>query len=175
MTERPDGLDDLLGHVEEIIGPVTAIRHLHTTMSDEDFAVLTFRGDTVRELLARLDRFERMMPSWRHGKPVEYDAWLRELIPDDKRLEFYQWVSSLAVGEAFDSIRNVLSIDPVPVEHRSYSPDDVHEFLDYFDPLKDGDPFPSKLPIGRPFCNLPEHDHTDGGGRLPTCRIEPEE
>lgn len=36
--------------------------------------------------------------------------------------------------EAFDNVREQLKNDPVPVEHRYYSPDDVYEMLDAAEP-----------------------------------------
>lgn len=124
---------------------------------------------------AQLERFIEKMPSWLDSVPQDYDAWLRDIVPDGNRLRFYQWIGMLATREALDELRDMLKDDPVPVEHRSYTPDDVFEFLDGIDPAgKAGDPVPSRLPVGRPFCDVDWHVHLDGGSRLPSCRLDSE-
>lgn len=126
----------------------------------------------MRRLQNRLTHFEEKMPSGQDGAPEDYDAWLRELIPDDRRLAFYQWVGALAVREALAEVRLGLHNDPVPPENRSYSQDSVEELLEVSDPDQGADPFPVHLPLGHPFCDVQHHVHTHGGSRLPTCRLD---
>lgn len=127
------------------------------------------------ELEGRLGRYEKNLPSWRHGTPEDVDAWIRDLIPDDKRLAFYRWIGTSAVREAVADAKDQLGNDPVPIEHRYYTPDNVDEILDLMAPDEGDIGYPSVLPIGRPFCDVPHHTHTHGGGRLPTCRLDSEE
>lgn len=148
---------------------------LHGVTEYLDFTKLIFRGHTVHRLIERIKRYEKNLPSWLHSTPEDVDAWLRDLIPDDKRLAFYQWIGKIAVREAVDVAVDNVGQDPTPPEHRYYSQDVVYEFFELIDPDKDGGPFPSALPVGRPFCDVPHHTHTDGGGRLPTCRLDSEE
>src|SRR5437868_1691020 len=54
--------------------------------------------DDTEAKAARVDRYEKNLPSWLHGTPEDVDAWIRDLIPDDKRLAFYQWIGALAVA-----------------------------------------------------------------------------
>jgi hypothetical protein len=174
-TPRPPGLDDLLDHVVDQMDPVEQIRRIRETVTEEQFNELVFKGDVVVRLLDRVDRYEKNKPSWAHGTPEDYDAWLRELTPDDRRLMFYQWIGGQAVTEAVDEVREILYNDPIPVTHQHYDAATVGEFLDVVDPAKDADPFPSQLPLGRPFCDDPHHIHTHGGSRLPSCSLTTEE
>lgn len=127
----------------------------------------------MRRLKERLARIEEKMPSDLGSTPKDYDAWLRDLICDGQRLAFYQWIGAKAVSEALAVIWQAVGDDPVPAEHRSYSPSDVHEFLDAVDPDDPlTDSFPRQLPLGRPFCDVGHHVHTHGGDRLPSCRLD---
>lgn len=127
----------------------------------------------LKALLGRLTRFEKNMPSWAHGTPEDYDAWLRDLTPDDRRLGFYQWIGAMAVSEAVEMLRRQIGEDPIPVQHQHYDADMVNDFLDAVDPRQPlTDPFPAQLPVGRVFCDVSHHSHPHGGGRLPTCRLD---
>ncbi len=126
----------------------------------------------MRRLQRRVAQLESNVPSGQDGSPEDYDAWLRDLITDDRRLAFYQWVGAHAVKEALAEVRLGLHNDPVPPENRSYSQDSVEEFLEASDPDQGADPFPVQLPLGRPFCDNPQHVHTHGGDRLPSCRLD---
>lgn len=97
MTERPEGLDDLLDFVAANMSDsdedvLAAVRHLYATLNEAAFMRLDFRGSTVAALMGRITDFERMMPCPEHGEPEHYDEWLKDLIPDDQRLKFYQWI-----------------------------------------------------------------------------------
>jgi len=129
--------------------------------------------DDIAAKAARVDRYEKNFPSWKDGTPEDVDAWLRDLIPDDKRLVFYQWIGAQAITEALDAVKKNLDNDPRPTTAQHYHRDDLDEVLELADPEEYG-PYPSVLPIGRPFCNEPAHQHTDGGSRLMTCHITPE-
>jgi hypothetical protein len=126
----------------------------------------------VEALLQRIKQYENYLPSWAHAVPEDIDRWLHSIgaIPEDKLLTFYRWVGKHAVDEAFENVMGLMEEDPVPSAHRSYSPDDVEAMLNEAD--TDGNLYPSKLPIGHPFCDVPHHTHTDGGSRLPTCRLD---
>lgn len=175
MTERPEGLDDLLDHLVEMMDTVSAARQLREALSEKDWNSLVFKGSTLSALLDRVDRYEKNLPSWRNAAPEDVDAWLRDLIPDDKRLAFYQWIGGMAVTEALLMLEDNLREDPRDPQGQHYHRDDVYEMLDIVDPRKTGDSFPEELPLGRPFCNVPHHTHTHGGGRLPTCRLDSKE
>lgn len=86
------------------------------------------------------------MPFAESGTPQEWDAWLSEVMTDDTRLAFYQWIGHRAVVEAVADMQRELGNDPVPAENRYYSPGDVDAFLEGIDPNWDGGPYPSKLP-----------------------------
>jgi hypothetical protein len=175
MTERPEGLDDLLDFVANRIDPVQAARDLRKVLSHEEWQMLSYGSDLIECLLDRIDRYEKNLPSWSNGTPEDVDAWLRDLIPDDQRLTFYRWIGTAAVREAVSDAKEQIGNDPVPAEHRYYSPDNVEELLDLMAP-DDGDiGYPSVLPIGRPFCDVSHHTHTHGGSRLPTCHLDSEE
>lgn len=125
----------------------------------------------VKQLQADLCRYEGDMPSWTDAVPEDYDAWLRDLVPDRLRLPFYQWIGALAVEEAVEKARENLYEDPAPAEYRSYGQDTVSDFFDEMKPKNSG-PYPSALPVGRPFCDVAWHVHLDGADRLPTCRLD---
>ncbi len=171
MTERPEGLDRLLDHASSRMDPVEAFRKIREVTEPNDARFLTFRFDVVSELLDRVDQYQKGLQPLGDA-PEDVDAWLRTLIPDDKRLAFYQWIGRIAVSEAIEDVREDVDKDPTPVEHRYYSRQGVHEFLDG---PEEGGPYPAGLPVGRPFCDVPHHTHTDGGGRIPTCRLDSEE
>lgn len=177
MTERPEGLDDLLDFVAKRMDPLQALQELHANLKDEDFAELMFRSAVVHQLMMKIDHYEKHLPSWAHGTPQDVDRWLHSIgaIPEDKLLAFYQWIGKHAVREAVGDLRRHIGEDPVPVQHRSYSPDGVHELINEIDPDDGPIAYPSELPKGHPFCDVAHHTHTGGGGRLPTCRLDSEE
>lgn len=161
-----------ISHADQVVRLKKRAAEAEAKLNDEDAPRPLDTGE-LEQLKAQLARFTDTMPSWAHGQPMDYDAWLRDLVPDDNRLRFYQWIGRIAVREVLDALRDMLKDDPVPIEYRSYPPDLVHEFLDNVDPsAKDGDPVPSKLPLGRPFCDVDWHVHLDGGNRLPSCRLD---
>lgn len=145
MTERPESLDRLLGHVAGQIDPVDAFREIRKVVAPADARFLTFRFDVVSALVDRIDRYEGTPKPWSSG-PEGVDAWLRGLMPDEQLLEFYQWIGRIAVSEAIEDMRESVDNDPVPVEHRYYSQLGVHEFLDV---PEEGGPYPAALPVGR--------------------------
>lgn len=174
MTDRPEGLDGLLDFVADHLDIVETARELRAALTTEEWSRLVFKGSTVSELLDRIERYEKHMPSWRHGTPEEYDRWLTELTPQDNRLKFYQWIGHGAVGEAVYTATDNVSRDPVPVPHRYYTQENVYEFFELIDPGKDGGPFPSALPENTLLCNNPGHTHANGSNYLPICRVESE-
>jgi hypothetical protein len=111
------------------------------------------------------------------NKPEEYDAWLRGVIPDDKRLEFYQWIGAQAVAELIEEARNPWArFDRDKVRESGASQEYANGWNDAVMTLGVClDPLPSALPDGLPFCDVPHHTHPGGGGRLPTCRIDSRE
>lgn len=176
---RPPGLDDLLDFVAERTSPVHMARIWYEELGQRDDPSSQARRrmlgallETVESQEQRLARYEKNMPSWAHGTPEDYDAWLRELTPVDRRLKFYQWIGSLAVGEILDAMRENLGEDPREAQGQHYHRDDVEEVIDLFDPRREGDPAPSALPKGRVKCDIDHHAHTDGMGYLPTCRLD---
>src|SRR5438477_12060117 len=108
--------------------------------------------DDTEAKAARVDRYEKNLPSWLHGTPEDVDAWIRDLIPDDKRLAFYQWIGALAVKEAVGVLQDNLMNDPREGHGQHYHRDDVEEMLDLLGP--EDNVFPAQLPIGRPFCDV---------------------
>lgn len=154
-----------------------AIKHLESDLAkaeaqlSDETAPRTVDTGQLQSLKDQLARFTDTMPSWAHGQPMDYDAWLRDLIPDDNRLKFYQWIGELALREVLDELLRTLGDDPVPVEHRSYSPQDVEEMISAYHPSS-GETAPSRLPMGHPFCDVAWHTHTHGGERLPSCHLD---
>lgn len=126
----------------------------------------------LKALVERVDRYEKDMPSWADGTPEDYDHWLRQLTPADRRLVFYQWIGEMAVCEVLDDVTNSIGQDPIPVPHRVQIPDMVWEAISYVDPRQGGDRAPSVLPKGKHMCDVQWHIHTDGMGYLPTCRLD---
>lgn len=84
--------------------------------------------------------FRRVGPT-----PEQIDARLRELLPGDQLLAFYQWIGALAVTEALDVLRENLGNDPREAHGQHYHRDDVEEMLEIANPT-DGSPYPTKLP-----------------------------
>jgi hypothetical protein len=101
------------------------------------------------------------IPSGVTGTPQEWDAYLSHCMSGPNRLEFYQWIGAKAVTEAVADARRDLGNDPVPPEHRYYSPDSVDEFLNAIDPAWEGGPYPSELPFVSPL-ELPRQKDTQG-------------
>lgn len=169
MTERPEGLDGLLNYVADRMDPIEAVRQLHAAMNDEDFAKLVFRGDVVRQLMARLDHYEKLLPSWAHGTPEDVDRWLHSIgsIPEDKLLRFYQWIGAHAVREVVAGIRQAW-------DYEIGDGETANSIADMYDPDKQADLVPSVLPLGHPFCDVPHHTHISGS-RSPSCRLDAEE
>lgn len=128
--------------------------------------------DILNGLIGRVERFEKDMPSWASGTPEDYDHWLRQLTPVDRRLMFYQWIGEMAVTEAIDVVTSYISGDPIPPQYRTQIPDLVWEAIAQVDPRQDGDRVPSVLPKGKHMCDVAHHTHTDGMGYLPTCRLD---
>lgn len=126
----------------------------------------------LKSLVERVDRYERDKPSWAHGTPEDYDHWLRQLTPVDRRLTFYQWIGEMAVTEAVDVVTSYISGDPIPPQYRTQIPDLVWEAIAHVDPRQDGDRVPTVLPKGKHMCDVAHHTHTDGMGYLPTCRLD---
>lgn len=143
---------------------VETVFTLHENVKYADFAQLIFKGQTVHLLVKRIKQYEKHLPSWAHGTPEDIDRWLHSIgsIPEDKLLEFYQWVGKHAISELFAEIQQVADNTGSAVLRQVAETwgDDV---------------FPTKLPKGHPFCDVPHHTHTGGGGRLPTCRLDSEE
>ncbi len=108
------------------------------------------------------------LPSHFSGTPEDWDAYLCEVMADDVRLRFYQWIGAQAVAEAVSDVKENLRNDPVPAEYQHYDAQTVEELLDVADPVT----YPSKLPLGKPFCGDAHHTHTGGGSRMPTCRLD---
>jgi hypothetical protein len=170
---RPPGLDDLLDYVIENMDVVEAARRLREALPAKEWNSLTFKGSTAGALLDRIERYEKDMPSWLKGTPEEYDRWLAELTPEDKRLAFYQWIGAKAVREAVDELRKQLSDDPVPVEHQHWDAGLVEELLDGVDPSQENyDPFPSAVPLNSLRCNNPDHIHVNGGSYRASCIVD---
>lgn len=179
MTERPEGLDKLLDYVAERTEPVHMARiwyeELKESSDSKDKArrlMVSALLECVDNLEKRLERYEVNMPSWAHGLPEDYDAWLRELTPVDRRLTFYQWIGAQAVTEALDELTNFWCEDPIPPEFRTQIPDIVDEAISHVDPRRGANPVPSVLPKGKHMCDVQWHTHTDGMGYLPTCRLD---
>lgn len=78
-------------------------------------------------------------------KPEDVDTVLRDLLTDDERLAFYQWVGAQAVTEAIGIVQENLSNDPREAHAQHYHRDDVEEMLELADPKQYG-PYPSELP-----------------------------
>lgn len=173
MSERPPGLDDLLDHlVARMDDPIEVAQEWVRALDENDTPATTMSlSSLLSRLLDRIDRYEKNKPSWLHGTPEDVDAWIRDLIPDDKRLAFYQWIGAMAVTEALAAVYENLRNDPREAHGQHYHRDDVEDMLDMVKP-EEGGPFPSVLPIGRVFCDIDFHTHTHGGGRLPTCRLD---
>lgn len=130
----------------------------------------------LRQLLSRIDHYEEFKPSWQSGTPEEYDAWLRDLIPDDNRLRFYQWIGEQAVTELVEESRKPRAgFDSEMIRVSGASRDYAAGWNDGVVCLQADGQYPSVLPLGRPFCDISHHTHTDGGGRLSTCRLDSEE
>lgn len=125
----------------------------------------------VKNLVERVDRYEKDMPSWAHGTPEDYDHWLRQLTPVDRRLVFYQWIGEQAVTQMLDELTGFLREDPIPAQYKTQIPDIVDEAISHVDPRRGADLAPSVLPKGKHMCDLPHHNHIDGMGYLPTCRL----
>lgn len=159
----------------EHIDTDASVIRLHNALKYTDFTQLVFRGQTVHQLIQRIEKYEKSMPSWAHGTPEDYDAWLCELTQDDQRLRFYQWIGEQAVREAVAVFKETLRNDPAPPEFRHYTQEAVEELLEVIDPAAGPVALPSALPVGRPFCDVSCHTHIDGGGRLPTCRLDSQE
>lgn len=179
MTERPAGLDGLLDYVAERIDPVHMAKIWYEELEESDAPEAKARWLMLGSLLEyvegvkkRLARFEKNMPSWAHGTPEDYDAWLRELTPVDRRLEFYQWIGEQAVTQMLDELTSFWVNDPSPPEFRMRVPDFVDEAISHVDPRRGADPAPSVLPKGKHMCDVSHHTHTDGMGYLPTCRLD---
>ena len=109
-------------------------------------------------------------PSYFFADPEALDAWLREEFPDDVRLKFYQWIGAQAVTEAVAVVQDDLRNDPREAHAQHYHRDEVEELFELLNPKENL--FPSVLPLGRPFCDVNHHTHTNGDGRLPTCRLD---
>lgn len=78
-------------------------------------------------------------------KPEDVDTVLRDLLTDDERLAFYQWVGAQAVTEAIGIVQENLSNDPREAHAQHYHRDDVEEMLELLRP-NENDPYPTKLP-----------------------------
>jgi hypothetical protein len=174
MTERPEGLDDLLNYVAERMDVVVVARKWITALDDNTMpdTVMSLRA-LLKGLVERVERYEKNKPSWRDGTPEDYDAWLRDLTPDDRRLAFYQWIGKQAVAELVEEARQPQAgfdgeMAQVSGASREYA-DGWNDGIASL-PLDDG-PYPSKLPVGKPFCDDPSHAHAHGGTRLPGCRL----
>ncbi len=159
-----------ISHGEQMVRLKKRVAEAEAKLNDET-APLTVDTGQLEQLKAQLARFTDTMPSWAHGQPMDYDAWLRDLVPDDNRLKFYQWIGELALREVLDELLRTLGDDPVPVKHRSYSPQDVEEMISLYHPSS-GETAPSQLPMGHRFCDVDWHTHTHGGDRLPSCRLD---
>lgn len=93
---------------------------------------------------------------WAGITPEDIDAWLRVLIPDDKRLAFYQWIGAQAVAEAIEEIRHVAESYELAGMPRK---NDV--VWKGAEAIQMGGPYPTQLP--------------NGAGRLPACRLDSED
>lgn len=98
-------------------------------------------------------------PSRFSGTPEQWDAWFREVLTDDKRLEFYQWIGQKVVEEIVTDI-GVLGV-----------PGTAEAAITVIERIG---PRPATLPLGLPFCSVAHHAHPGGDGRLPTCRLDEE-
>jgi hypothetical protein len=104
-------------------------------------------GHACASLESAVRTAQKASPNLISGTPEQVDARLRELMTDEQRLAFYQWIGRMAVGEAVSVATENVSRDPAPPQHRSYSQDTVYEFFGVIDPCNESyDPFPSKLP-----------------------------
>lgn len=132
------------------------------------------RRALVVELIERVEKYEKNLPSRFSGTPEDIDAWLHGMFAEDTLLKFYQWLGTKAVTEVIDVLMFDLSQEPIPAVYKIEIPDLVDEAVANIDPRQGADLAPSRLPIGKPFCDVPHHVHTDGS-RLPTCRLDSEE
>lgn len=168
----------LEGRIKEMLGAgqIDVLRIARDWVAELDqrtVPAMSARKMVVEELIARIDRYERDKPSWKDGTPEEYDRWLAELVPDEQRLKFYQWIGMFAGHEVLTGIRNQLMDDPTPVQHQHWDATLVHELMEPFDPYeKDADPLPSVLPPNPLRCVNKQHTHTDGSSYRPACREE---
>lgn len=137
----------------------------------DEYAVLVPRA-MIASLVQRVARYEKEMPSWAHGTPEDYDHWLRQLTPVDRRLEFYQWIGEQAVTQMLDELTSFWREDPLPAQYKTQIPEIVDEAISHVDPRRGADPAPSVLPKGKHMCDVVHHNHTDGMGYLPTCRVD---
>lgn len=109
-------------------------------------------------------------PSRFGGTPEQWDAYFREVMTDEMRLRFYQWIGTQAICAAMYDLSNSIS---------RVMPGDTgvqQMFREYADAVANGTlTYPEQLPLGLPFCDVQHHTHTHGGGRRPTCRLDSEE
>ena len=153
--------------MSEPVYRVEAIRELlDRTPKDVE---LSFNRHVVEELISRIERYEKNLPSWAHGTPEDVDAWLRDLIPDDKRLAFYQWIGEQAVCEMN---AHLTQWDEGHDQAEMSQRDGNDGIASVMWEIEHSGPYPSELPLGRPFCDVQWHTHPHGGGRLPTCRLD---
>lgn len=161
-------------HYEKQVGSGDVVEVASAWHSDlarrDEYAALVPRA-MIASLVQRVARYEKEMPSWAHGKPEDYDHWLRQLTPVDRRLKFYQWIGELAVIEMLDELTGFWENDPNPPQYRTEIPEIVDEAISHVDPRRGADPAPSVLPKGKHMCDVQWHSHSDGMGYLPTCRL----
>lgn len=77
--------------------------------------------------------------------PAEIHNLLDQGLAQDVHLRYQQRIGDGSVREAVADFRRSISDDPVPEQHRNYSPSDVHELLDLIDPDQSGGPYPSSF------------------------------
>lgn len=110
------------------------------------------------------------LPSRFTAQPEQVDAYLREILADDTRLAFYRWLGTIAVGEAVTDARLAAERSLDKNEERNLA-----EYFDEIDPAHGPVAYPSRPPLGIPWCDLPHHTHLYGDERSPTCRLDSED